>query len=344
MVKPDIKLVEDWAFYADKTNMAPDTFLQWVREDVFSAQYSPSSLIERLELVRELSTIAPGFASIVLISTSVQYLLHRLGIGEGGGPRIYAVALTEGGSGSDLARSIRTVAEEDSGAYCLKGVKYYTSNGLYADSHLVLAIDSRTGSLELFLSSDREHIHVEPIEIQAFRGAGITKTRYNCAKAQKLTEGRGLKEALAAINLGRLGYAGIGIGIVEGALEDAIHHVTTRKAFGGTLAELQGVQLMIAEIYTLLYPLQVAYKEELLQLSKTGNVEPIRAAALKNAATTAARRAALINLQLHGGRGLQHPSRTLRLFHDALAVGIGEGAYEVLQTFIAKKLLSTGKR
>ncbi len=339
----DLELFEQKAVEADRENKAPPEIIEYLRNNILDKRYEHTILSERLEAVETISRIAPAFASIVLITTSVQYLSKRLGIEELANPGIYAVALTEGGSGSDLVRNIETTAEPFNQHYCLSGIKYYTSNGLYADAHLVLALDKKTGKLELFLSRDLEKIDVEPLELEAFRGAGITKTRYNCAKAEKLTEGTGLKEALTAINLGRLGYAGIGIGIIEGSLEDAIQYTTTRKAFGGLLADLQGVQFMLAEIYTQLYPLKNAYQNEIGKLSATGKVDPVTAATLKNAATQAARRAALINLQLHGGRGLQRGTRTLRLLHDSLAVGIGEGAYEVLQTFIAKKIISAYK-
>lgn len=147
-----------------------------------------------------------------------------------------------------------------------------------------------------------------------------------------------MREALEAINIGRAGYAAIGLGIVEGALEAAVSHAARHSVFGRRLIEYQGVRWMLAEIRAEALALEALVDRLAAQADASGAVDPEGAAVAKVLAARLAGRAAWTAVQLMGGRGLQRWSRTERLQRDARVLDIGEGAREVLLDFIASRL------
>ena len=334
-------LSEEEASLIDKENRIPRDILSRLEASgLFGPYIGVESAKRGLESVRLLARDSVGVASVVLINLSVQFLLyHIVGFTENDLAKVVlsrgisAVSLTERGGGSDLARNITVKAEEAEGGYCLSGEKIFTSNGLYADYFLVLALYDDEPSL--FLTDDRSSISVEPLDLSSFRGAGISRVLYKCAKAVKLGEIKALRAVLQAINLGRLGYTAIGIGIAEGALIDALGYAKNRNAFGRSLIEFQGIQWMIADAYSRLETVKALYRQA---LEKLPNIDPIEAAVLKNEAAYIAQKAAWINVEIHGGRGLELYSKPERLYRDSRALDIGEGAREILKSYIASSI------
>jgi alkylation response protein AidB-like acyl-CoA dehydrogenase len=332
---------EEEASLIDRENRVPPVILSRLESSGLLGPYTGvDSARNGLEAVRVLARDSVGLASIVLINLSVQFLLYHVLEYTNGelaeeilAHGISAVSLTEKGGGSDLTRNITVKAEESGDGYCLKGEKVFTSNGLYADYFLVLSKYNEEPSL--FLTQDKGSIEVEPLELSSFRGAGISRVVYKCAKAIRLSEVKALRTVLQAINLGRLGYAAIGIGIAEGALIDALEYAKHRNAFGKSLIDFQGIQWMIADAYSRLETVKALFNQATGQLP---NINPVQAAVLKNEAAYIAQRAAWIDVEVHGGRGLEFHSKPERLYRDSRALDIGEGAREVLKSYIASSI------
>ncbi|MCE4615433.1 MAG: acyl-CoA/acyl-ACP dehydrogenase [Desulfurococcales archaeon] len=334
-------LSEEEASLIDRENNVPSSILSRLELSGLLGPYTGVETAKgRIESVRVLARDSVGLASVVLINLSVQFLLYHVVGYTGDGLAIEvlsrglsAVSLTEKGGGSDLARNVTVKAEGAGGSYCLNGEKIFTSNGLYADYFLVLALYN--GEPSLFLTDDKSSIEVEPLNLSSFRGAGISRVLYKCARAVRLGEGKALGTVLQAINLGRLGYAAIGVGIAEGALFDAFEYAKSRSAFGKSLKDFQGIQWMIADAYSRLESVRALYKQAVDQLP---NIDPVDAAVLKNEAAHIAQKAAWIDVEIHGGRGLEFHSKPERLYRDSRALDIGEGAREVLRTYIASSI------
>ncbi|MCE4606903.1 MAG: acyl-CoA/acyl-ACP dehydrogenase [Desulfurococcales archaeon] len=334
-------LSEEEASLIDEENrISQDILFRLGSSGLLGPYTGVESAREGLESVRMLARDSVGVASVVLINLSVQFLLYhvidstendlvKLVLNRG----VSAVSLTERGGGSDLARNITVRAEETGDGYCLNGEKIFTSNGLYADYFLVLALHG--GEPSLFLTGDRSSIRVDPLDLSSFRGAGISRVLYKCAKAVRLGEIKALRTVLQAINLGRLGYTAIGIGIAEGALTDALNYAENRNAFGKSLIEFQGIQWMISDAYSRLETVKALYRQA---LEKLPNIDPIEAAVLKNEAAYIAQKAAWIDVEIHGGKGLELHSKPERLYRDSRALDIGEGAREVLKSYIASSV------
>jgi len=248
---------------------------------------------------------------------------------------IVAVSITEPGGGSDVRSNLKTSARRSGERIVVNGVKVFTSNALYADYFLVLAQMEQGPTLLLLRRSDR--IEVEPMDLTTMRGAGISTVHYNDAEAEALIgeEGKGLREALKAINLGRLGYAVIALGIAEGLIAEAVRHAKEKVLFGRSLIEHQGPRWMLAELYAETEALK-SYVEEALGSSR--EVDPLKASVAKLLGARLAQKVAWTATQLQGGRGLAKGSLTERLSRDARSLDIGEGAREVLLDFIGSRL------
>ncbi len=309
----------------DKENMVPGSFIETLRDyEVFD----PKSLGELMEMVRIASRSSPAVAHLILINGTAKLLLNKkLRLRR----KIVAVSITEAGGGSDIKANLSTRADIVNGKFLLKGTKFFTSNALYADYFLVLAITGKGPTL--FLLEKSKNIKIEVMELTAMRGAGISVVHYNDAVTESVIgeEGKGLKYALMAINTGRLGYSVIGLGIAEGLLSETVKYAKEKVVFGKPLIGLQGPRWMIAELYSKIDVLR-AYIKDILANEK--NVDPLKASIAKVLGARLSQEASWISIQLQGGRGLAKGSLYERLSRDSRALDIGEGAREVLLDFI----------
>jgi alkylation response protein AidB-like acyl-CoA dehydrogenase len=317
----------------DRSNRAPAWLLERLgAEGAFSIESLPSLL----EAVRLASRSSPAVGHVILIHGMAWRLIGRV-VGE---PGVAAVSITEPGGGTDVLGNLETRAEAVGGSWRLSGVKVFTSNALYARYFMVLARGPEGPTL--YVVERGEGVSVEPMDLTTLRGAGVGRVEYRAAPAIPAGQpGRGLREALEGINLGRLGYAAIALGITEGALSIAVERMRTHKVFGKPLGEYQGVRWMVAEAAAEAAALASLVAGEARAAESRGRVDPERAAAAKVLGARLAQRAAWIATQLMGGRGLARWSTTERLSRDSRVLDIGEGAREVLLDFIASRLLKS---
>lgn len=314
----------------DRANVIPEGFLRRLESE---GAFSLESLPSLLEAVRLASRSSPAVGHVILIHGGAQCRVKGL-VGDGG---IIAVSITEPGGGTDVLGNLRTVAERVEGPYRISGVKIFTSNAVYATYFLVLAHGPQGPTL--YLARRSESIIVEPMDLTTLRGAGVSKVEYREAEAVEAGEpGRGLREALEIINTGRLGYAAIGLGIAEGALQAALEMMREHKIFGKPLSEYQGPRWMVAEIAAEAKALESMIREAAGKATEC-MVDPLIAAEAKILGARLAQRASWLATQLMGGRGLARWSLTERLSRDSRALDIGEGAREVLLDFISSRLL-----
>ncbi|MEB2837329.1 MAG: acyl-CoA dehydrogenase [Desulfurococcales archaeon] len=314
----------------DRDNRVPEGLLSRLEEE---GAFRLGELPSLMEAVRLASRSSPAVGHVILIHGTAWCRVGRL-VGE---PGIVAVSITEPGGGTDVLGNLETRAEASGGGYRVTGVKVFTSNALYARYFLVLARGPEGPTL--YLAERSGAVSVEPMDLTTLRGAGVARVEYRGAEAVEAgTPGRGLREALEAINVGRLGYAAIALGIVEGALEAALERMRSHRVFGKPLGEYQGPRWMVAEIAAEASALEALIREA-ASAAEGCRVDPLRAAMAKVLGARLAQRASWVATQLMGGRGLARWSLTERLSRDSRALDIGEGAREVLLDFIASRLL-----
>ncbi len=305
------------------------------------ANIVPSSLLKRgwelglfdiesveclLEAVRAASYSSRGYAHVILVHGS-----SRLGVG--GGRGLYALSITEPRGGTDVRGNLETRAREEGGYYVVEGSKMFTSNALYADTFIVLA--DASGEPAIMACPRSREIVVEPLNLSGFRGSGVGAVKYLGAKCERVTPPGvdGVRAALEYINVGRLGYAAIALGIADRALDLVVEAASGKTIFGKRLIDYQGLRWMIAWLEARSSALEALVE----RAAKGGKVDPERAAAAKVLAGELAREAAWLAVQVLGGRGLEMWGEAERMQRDARVIDIGEGAREVLLDFIASR-------
>jgi acyl-CoA dehydrogenase len=262
------------------------------------------------------------------------------------GKAIAAFALTEPGSGSDVAAT-RTTARRDGDDWVLDGEKTWISNGGIADVYVVFA---RTGEapgargLSAFLMpADVAGLSVvERIEASAPHPLAHLRLEGVRLPADALIgeAGAGFKVAMAVLDVFRATVGAAALGFARRAMDEAVARVKARQLFGAPLAELQMVQGHIADMAVeidaaALLVYRAAWAKDV------GAARVTREAAMaKMHATEAAQRVIDMAVQLHGGDGVRKGSVVESLYREIRALRIYEGATDVQKVVIARAVLS----
>ena len=261
------------------------------------------------------------------------------------GTAIAAFALTEPGSGSDVAAT-STVAERVQGGWRITGEKTWISNGGIADIYVVFA---RTGEaagargLSAFLMpADVKGLEIVE-RLQVIAPHPLARLRLDGVELPQGAligkAGEGFKLAMAVLDVFRSTVGAAALGFARRALDEALARVTTRRIQGQALAELQMVQGHLADMAVevdaaALLVYRAAWTKDM------GAARVTREAAMaKLYATEAAQRVIDMAVQLHGGDGVRHGSVVERLYREIRALRIYEGASDVQRVVIARAIL-----
>lgn len=283
-----------------------------------------------------------GMGAVSLFGTAEQKLwLDKTRAGKA----ISAFALTEPGSGSDVAAT-KTTATKVPGGWQLDGDKTWISNGGIADVYVIFA---RTGEapgargLSAFLMpadvagltvAERQEV-IAPHPLATLRLEGVELP--DSALIGK--PGEGFKLAMSVLDVFRSTVGAAALGFARRALDEALSRVTTRRIQGQPLAELQMVQGHLADMAleidaSALLVYRAAWTKDM------GAARVTREAAMaKLHATEAAQRVIDMAVQLHGGDGVRHGSVVESLYREIRALRIYEGASDVQRVVIARSIL-----
>ena len=161
------------------------------------------------------------------------------------------VAISEASGGSDPARSIRTTARRDGSDYVLNGGKFWISYVLDSAWGIVFG---RTGEGRSGISAfivERATPGFEAVEIPVIRSWSPTEVFLTDCRVpvENLLgpEGHGFDVSQYWLNHNRIPYAAGTIGIAAAAMRLAVDWAKERKTFGGTLAQKQAIQFMLAD-------------------------------------------------------------------------------------------------
>ena len=267
------------------------------------------------------------------------------------GERLGAFALTEPGAGSD-ASAIRTRAErigpaDAPTAYRLTGTKIWVSNAPEADNYLVFAtLDPAGGSraISAFLVEKetpgfRFGAHEKKMGIRSCPAAELVFDGAEVPAANRLgAEGDGYRIALSALGEGRISIAAACVGIARAGLEAAARHVSDRRAFGGRLADQQGVRFMLAEMAREVVAARAVTR---VAAAAKDRGEPLAelSSIAKWTASDAAMRVATDAVQLFGASGYSRETGVERLMRDAKGAQIYEGTNQIHRLIVADEVL-----
>jgi alkylation response protein AidB-like acyl-CoA dehydrogenase len=149
--------------------------------------------------------------------------------------------------------------------------------------------------------------------------------------------GAGFKQFLRVLDIGRIGVAAMGVGLAQGALDQALAYAKQRKAFGKPISKYQAIQAKLADMATEIEAARLlTYKAA--RLKDTGRNFTLTAAQAKLKTGRLAVRSAEEAVQIHGGYGYIEEYPVCRFYRDAKILTIGEGTDEVQQMVIARHL------
>jgi alkylation response protein AidB-like acyl-CoA dehydrogenase len=266
------------------------------------------------------------------------------------GERRTGIGLTEPDAGSDL-QGIRTTAVRDGDHYIVNGRKTWITNARHADPLPVMVkTDPRAeprhkGMSILLIDADTPGFEVlRDIGKLGYKGPEscevvIDNARVPVENLLGGVEGRGMQQALPALESGRINIAARAVGIAQAAYDAALDYSRERQAFGQPISDFQAIQLKLADIAT---NLQAARLLTFWAASEqaAGKRADMQSGMAKYFASEVAINASLEAMRIHGGYGYSTEYVVERLYRDAPLMAIGEGTNDILRMIIAKSLIS----
>ncbi|MBA4284846.1 MAG: acyl-CoA dehydrogenase [Xanthomonadaceae bacterium] len=259
-------------------------------------------------------------------------------------------ATSEPNASTDLSvASMETTATKVPGGYHVNGVKRWITNSPVGDLILVLC---KTGDSLTMLLADMHQPgvtvsapdlkmgnHVQLTADISFKDVFVADDHVVGPK-----EGSGLRTAISALVLGRMGIGAVGVAMAQAAFDFSTHYMTRRKVFGKELARMQHWQYKFAEYATQLEMARGLYQKAAIRFDKEGGAD-IEAAMCKVVGSRLACDMARDAIQVCGaygfvktlsGPGTHFPLESI--YRDAKIGEIYEGANEIQSWVIARHI------
>ena len=325
----------------------------------FPEQYGGSGgdTLSQVIATEEIARFSAAFSAVVgaaylvskplfLFGTEVQKKKYLIPIAKG--DRIAAHAMTEPGTGSDVA-AITTTAQKVGDKYVINGKKMFITNGDKAETFLIFARTSpkeqekrhrgvtafiaEKGMPGLTVGQRTEVIGLrgdQPVEL-VFENLEIPETNI-------VGEiGRGVNVALTCYDHGRVGVAAQGTGLAQAALEAALNYSTQRQTFDTYLLSYQQVQFKIAEMAAAVHTARLLTYWA-ATLTKKGK-DFIKASSIaKIAATEAAEKNAHMAMLIMGAYGVSTDMQVERILRDSQIIKTYEGTNDIQRLTIMKEV------
>jgi acyl-CoA dehydrogenase len=262
------------------------------------------------------------------------------------GERRGCFAQTEPDAGSDPG-SMRTTAVRDGNDYVINGVKRFITGADKADFMQLMAATDRAkgsrGGISCFLvDMDMPGVKLGA-RYETMMGDQpweIVLENVRVPVAQRVgAEGEGFKLAQKWIGAGRVKHGARAIGVAERCLELATSYAKQRVTFGKPLAERQGIQWQLADIFMEIEIARLLVYRAAAMID-AGEEARVEAYHCKYYADEMAFRAADVCMQIHGGMGLTNEMPIEKMWRQQRSYRITEGASEVMRTVIARHVLA----
>jgi alkylation response protein AidB-like acyl-CoA dehydrogenase len=263
------------------------------------------------------------------------------------GEAIGAIAMTEPGAGSDL-KNIRTRAARDGDDYVIDGQKVYISNGQSCTFTVTACkTDPNAGAKGVSLilvEADREGFargrNLDKIGMKAQDTSELFYTGIRVPVGNRLgEENKGFAMLMTKLARERLVQAVRSIVVAEQAIRWTVEYTSERKAFGGTIADFQNTQFVLAALDAEVTAVRV-YVDWCMARFMKDELTPVDAAKAKLLATDLQCKTVDQCLQFFGGYGYMTEYPIARAYIDARITRIAGGAVEVMKQIIARDLFS----
>jgi len=260
------------------------------------------------------------------------------------GEQILAIAMTEPGTGSDLA-AIRTKAEDKGDHYLLNGSKTYISNGILGDLIIVAAKtdpDSKRGISLFVVERGMEGFergrNLKKIGIKSQDTAELFFNNVKVPKENLLGQPhRGFYHMMHGLVEERL-LAAVGfIANCEAAFDVTMEYINDREIFGQPVAAFQNTRFKMADLRTGIDVAQ-AFVDQCVKQHNEGKLSADDAAKAKLFTSELEGRVTDDCLQLHGGAGFMDEYAISRMYTAARVSRIYAGTSEIMREIIARSI------
>jgi acyl-CoA dehydrogenase len=324
----------------------------WMEEEYGGAG---GDFLHSVIVMEELSRAYESGWAASLHSDIVVPYLHSFGTPEqkakwlpgcASGETITAIAMTEPGTGSDLA-GIATTAKRDGDHYVINGAKTFISNGMSCDLVIVAArtenSDDPHRSVSLFLVDGNTpgFIRSRKLEKMGMASQDTAELAFDECRvpADNLLgqEGGGFMMLMQKLQQERLCVAIMSQANAERVVEDAVTYTQERKAFGRSISKFQNTQFTLAQCAT---EVEVgrAFIDQLVAQHVAGKYLVKECSMAKLWQSEMQGRVIDACLQLYGGYGYMLEYPISRAYMDARVQRIYAGTSEIMKVIIAKQM------
>jgi len=350
---------EQW----EKEREIPRTFWRKMGEQGYLVPWadeayggSATDFLYSVVIAEELARVGAGLIGIALHNDIVAPYIATYGTEEQKarwlprcitGEAILAVAMTEPGTGSDLA-AVKTTAIRDGDHYVINGAKTFITNGILAD---IVVVVCRTDP-----DAQPPHRGISLIVVERdtpgfTRGRKLEKIGMHSQDTAELffdncrvpvsnllgEEGKGFYYLMEKLQQERLIVAIQALAETETMFAETLDYVKTRQAFGKPIGTFQHNAFKMAEMATDI-ALGRSFLENLIRDHMAGENVVTQVSMAKWWITEMANRVAYQCLQLYGGYGYMEEYPIARHFRDLRVSAIYAGTNEIMKSIIAKNL------
>lgn len=263
------------------------------------------------------------------------------------GKRLVAFGLTEANAGSDAA-GIQTTAKLEGNEYILNGTKQWITNGGEAEIYTIIAMTDKSkgarGASAFVVEKGTPGFQFGKKEkkmgIRASSTRGLIFDNCRIPGENILgKEGIGFIVAMKTLDNARAGVGAQGIGVAQGAFEEAVKFARQRVQFGHPIISFQAVQHMLADMATEIEAAR-ALVYSVARYIDSGARDVSKATAMaKVFATDMAMRVTTNAVQVMGGSGYMREYPVEKMMRDAKILQIYEGTNQIQRNVIGQALI-----
>jgi butyryl-CoA dehydrogenase len=262
------------------------------------------------------------------------------------GRKFAAFGLTEANAGSD-ASGIQTTAVLDGDEWVINGTKQWITNGGEAQIYTIVAITDRSrgarGASMLVVEEGDPGFSCGPKEKKmGIRSSSTTELIFKDCRIPKDRligrKGTGFITVMKTLDSSRPGIAALGLGLAQGALDEAATYAKQRVQFGKPIIAFQAVQHMLADMAIQLEAARALVYGAARHIDAHPNDMSKVSSMCKVFATDMAMKVATDAVQVMGGYGYMREYPVEKMMRDAKILQIYEGTNQIQRNVVGQEL------
>jgi alkylation response protein AidB-like acyl-CoA dehydrogenase len=268
------------------------------------------------------------------------------------GKRLVAFGLTEANAGSD-AGGTQTTAKLDGNEYIINGTKQWITNGGEAEIYTIIAITDRSkgprGASAFVVEKGTPGFTFGKKENKmGIRASATTELIFDNCRVPKENligkEGAGFLVAMKTLDSSRTGVGSQGVGVAQGAYEEAVKYAKKRVQFGHPIISFQAIQHMLADMGTSIEAAR-SLVYAVARFIDSGAKDVSKESAMSKVfATDVAMKVTVDALQVTGGTGYMKEYPLEKMMRDAKILQIYEGTNQIQRNVIGQAIIKEAAR